>query len=65
MTKTTRTTKPRREAAAQTAPSFYLEQLITALDVPPDLVQALLERGRLYTIDEAQKIINNYLTRKV
>lgn len=65
MTKTTRTTKPRREAAAQAAPSFYLEQLTAALDAPPDLVQALLESGRLYTIDEAQKIINNYLTRKV
>ncbi len=61
----TKTTKTRREAAAQAAPSFYLEQLTAALDAPPDLVQALLESGRLYTIDEAQKIINNYLTRKV
>ena len=65
MTKTAKTTKSGREAAAQAAPSFYLEQLTAALDAPPDLVQALLERGRLYTIDEAQKIINNYLTRKV
>ena len=65
MTKTTKTTKQRREAAAQAVPSFYLEQLITALDVPPDLVRALLESGRLYTIAEAQEVINHYLTRKV
>lgn len=65
MTKTTNTTKPKREAAEQAVPSFYVEQLLTAFNVSPDLVRALLEKGRRYTIAEAQEVINNYLTRKV
>lgn len=59
-------TKPNKgEAAAQAAPSFYMEQLLTAFNVSPDIVRALLKEGRRYTIAEAQEIINNYLTRKV
>lgn len=55
MTKTTKTTEPKRETAKQAVPSFYLEQLIAALDVSPDLVRALLEKGRRYTIAEARR----------
>ena len=60
-----KTTKAKGEAAAQAAPSFYLEQLIAALDVSPDIVRALLEDSRPYTIAEAQEVINHYLMRKV
>ena len=56
MTKTTRTTKPRREGAAQAAPSFYLEQLQPLWTRPRIWRRVLLKSGRLYTIDEAQKI---------
>ncbi|WP_236913337.1 hypothetical protein [Clostridium sp. Cult1] len=30
-----------------------------------DLINAILEDGRMYTLKEVEKIINNYLKRKV
>lgn len=51
--------------AVQAEPSFYREQLTAALEVHPDIIRALLEEGRLYTVAEAQEVINRYMTRKV
>ena len=44
---------------------YYREQLTAALKVHPDIIQALLEEGRLYTMSEAEEVINRYMTRKV
>ena len=62
-TKTKKTTK--QGVAEQAAPCFYKEQLFTAFNVSLDIVRALLEDGRRYTVAEAREIINNYLNRKV
>ncbi len=51
--------------AVQAEPSFYREQLTAALKVHPDIIRALLEEGRLYTMSEAEEVINRYMTRKV
>ena len=51
--------------AVQAEPTFYREQLAAALKVHPDIIQALLEEGRLYTMSEAEEVINRYMTRKV
>ena len=41
------------------------QKLTAALKVHPDIIRALLEEGRLYTVSEAEEVINRYMTRKV
>lgn len=60
--RTERMTAKNKRAAK---PSFYREQLTAALKVHPDIIRALLEEGRLYTVSEAEEAINRYMTRKV
>lgn len=55
------------KTAAKGDTKFPKEQLIGALKFANrrDLLSALLEDGKCYTIEEAKKIMDNYLKRKV
>lgn len=56
------------EAAGSTpAASFYRWQLCRCktLDAPQDVIVSVLDEDRLYTMDEARKIIKEFLSRKV
>ena len=65
--KNKRAAKPAGKGPARSGGAlfFYREQLTAALKVHPDIIRALLEEGRLYTVSEAEEVINRYMTRKV
>ena len=54
-------------ASAAPAPSFFGWQLITckSLNASPDVIRALLDADKQYTLEEAREIIDNFMNRKV
>ena len=48
-------------------PSFYVWQLVTSkiLGTSPDVIRAILDDKRMYTIQEAREAINDFMSRKV
>lgn len=48
-------------------PSFYVWQLVTSkiLGASPDVISALLDSGRMYTIQEAREAIDEFMRGKV
>ena len=54
-------------AGVQPVASFYRWQLVgcKAIKAPYDVIVAVLKDDRTYTIEEAQKAINEFMTRKV
>lgn len=57
----------KKGAAAAEAPAFEKKQLATCQDFrgQTDLVNALLEDGKLYTKDEARRLVNKFLKGQV
>lgn len=53
----------KKGAAAAEAPAFEKKQLAACQDFreQTDLVNALLEDGKLYTKDEAKRLVNKFL----
>ena len=61
-------TKPQKtEAEKDSAPSFVKWQLIDCkkLDAPCDVIMAVLDDSRTYTLAEAKETIKEFLNRKV
>lgn len=54
-------------AVDQAAPTFTKEQLVKAktLNLPRDAVAAVLEDGKVYTKDQAVRLVTDFLERKV
>lgn len=62
------TAKKKVPAADQAAePTFTKEQLVKSktLNLPRDAVAAILEDGKVYTKDQAVRLVNDFLERKV
>lgn len=58
-------TKPKGNGT-ESVPSFYPWQFIgsQAMDVSPDIIHAVLDEDKTYTLDEARKIVDEFLKRK-
>ena len=56
-----------KAAGSKPAPSFYRWQLAScqALPVSYDVIMAVLDDDRTYTIEEAERLIDEFLNRKV
>ena len=59
--------KKKTVAVDQEAPVFTKEQLVKSktLGVPQDAVAAILEDGKVYTKDQAVRLVTDFLERKV
>lgn len=60
--------KKKAPAADQAAePTFTKEQLVKSktLNLPRDAVAAILEGGKVYTKDQAVRLVTDFLERKV
>lgn len=60
-------TNIKNEVRATPEPRFFISQLIGCkqLNVSPDVIRAVLNAEKAYTIGEAKAAINDFLTRKV
>lgn len=68
MTTAEKKTKPKKTEAGQApAPSFFKRQLLDCqqLNAPRDVIEALLDDSRAYTMAQAKEIIKEFLNRKV
>ena len=61
------TAAKKAQAVDQAAPTFTKEQLVRAktLNLPRDAVAAVLEDGKVYTKDQAVRLVTDFLERKV
>ena len=59
--------KKKTVAVDQEAPVFTKEQLVKSktLNLPRDAVAAILEDGKVYTKDQAVRLVTDFLERKV
>ena len=67
MTAAKKTKTKKTEAEKESAPSFFKCQLIDCqkLDAPRDVIMAVLDDSRTYTLAEAKETIKEFLNRKV